>query len=76
VKVQVSLRCYIPNNEASDLPVECMTVDVSVCTQGKLFDPEEGLCIVLARLSTVGRWREIGQGFLGAPARAVKSFTS
>jgi hypothetical protein len=46
-------------------PVECMTVDLRVRTQRKryIFDPEEGLCIVLARLSTVGRWREMEQVF-------------
>jgi hypothetical protein len=44
-------------------PVECMTADARVRTQRKryTFDPEEGLCIVLARLSTVGRWREMEQ---------------
>jgi hypothetical protein len=51
-----------------------MTVDALVRTQRKrIFDPEEGLCIVLARLSTVGRWREMEQVFLEAPARAVKT---
>jgi hypothetical protein len=59
-------------------PVECMIVDSRVRTPRKcyIFDPEEWLCIVLARLSTVGRWREMEQVFLGAPARAVRSFTS
>jgi hypothetical protein len=44
-------------------PVECMTADARVRTQRKryTFDPEEGLRIVLARLSTVGRWREMEQ---------------
>jgi hypothetical protein len=28
-----------------------------------VFEPEEGLCIVLARLSTVRRWREMEQVF-------------
>jgi hypothetical protein len=43
-------------------PVECMT-DISVRAQRMryIFDPEEGLCTVLARLSTVGRWREMEQ---------------
>jgi hypothetical protein len=42
-----------------------MTADARVCTQRKryIFDPEEGLRIVLARLSTVGRWREVEQVF-------------
>jgi hypothetical protein len=55
-----------------------MTVDARVRTRRKryIFGPEEGLCIVLARLSTIGRWREMNKCSLGAPARAVKSFTS
>jgi hypothetical protein len=59
-------------------PVECVAVDMRARTQRKryIFDPKEGLCIVLASLSTVGRWREMEQVFLGAPARAVKYFTS
>jgi hypothetical protein len=42
-------------------PVECMTVDARVRTQRKryIFDSQEGLCIVLACLSTVRRWREM-----------------
>jgi hypothetical protein len=42
-----------------------MTVDARVRTQRTrhIFDPEEGLFIVLARLSTVGRWREMEQVF-------------
>jgi hypothetical protein len=42
-------------------PVECTTIDSRVCTRRKryMFDPKRGLCIVLARLSTVGRWREM-----------------
>jgi hypothetical protein len=44
-------------------PVECMAVDARVRTRRKryVFDPQERLCIVLARLSTVGRWREMEQ---------------
>jgi hypothetical protein len=55
-----------------------MTVDARARTQLKryMFDPGEGLCIVLARLRTVGRWREMEQVYSGAPARAVKSFAS
>jgi hypothetical protein len=46
-------------------PVECMTVDARVRTQRKryIFYPEEGLYIVLACMSTVGRWREMEQVF-------------
>jgi hypothetical protein len=42
-----------------------MTADARVRTQRKryTFYPEEGLRIVLARLSTVGRWREMEQIF-------------
>jgi hypothetical protein len=44
-------------------PVECPTVDARVRTQRKryIFDPEEGLCVVLALLSTVEGWREMEQ---------------
>jgi hypothetical protein len=42
-------------------PVECMTVDIRVRTQHMryIFDPEEGLRTAVARLSSVGRWREM-----------------
>jgi hypothetical protein len=60
-------------------PVECMTVDARVRTQRKryIFVPEEGLCIILARLSTVGRWREMDQAcFRSAGACCEMFFTS
>jgi hypothetical protein len=46
-------------------PEEFMTEDSRLRTQRKryIFDPDEGLCIVLPRLSTVGRWRDMEQVF-------------
>jgi hypothetical protein len=59
-------------------PVECMTVDARVRTQRKryIFDPQEGLCIVLARPSTVGRWREMEEVFFRGAGACCESFTS
>jgi hypothetical protein len=42
-------------------PVECMTVDARVRTQSKRYIFHLEGCIVLARLSTVGRRREMEQ---------------
>jgi hypothetical protein len=57
-------------------PVECMTVDARARTQRKryIFDPEEALCIVLARLSTAGRWREMEQVFFRSAGACCEIF--
>jgi hypothetical protein len=57
-------------------PVECMTVDARVRTQRKryIFDPEVGPCIVLARLSNVGRWREMEPVFFRSTGACCEIF--
>jgi hypothetical protein len=57
-------------------PEECMTEDSRLRTQRKryIFDPDEGLCIVLARLSTVGRWRDMEQVFFRSAGACCEIF--
>jgi hypothetical protein len=57
-------------------PVECLTVAARVHTQRKryMFDPEGGVCIVLARLSTAGRWPEMEQMFFASAGACCEIF--
>jgi hypothetical protein len=53
-----------------------MPVDARDRMQRKryIFDPEEGLCIVLARLSILGRWREMEKVLFRSAGACCETF--